>query len=73
MKILYGQFPIGGYISGQYVAHSMAGSIADAVTLPPNSGGGAYIRRSNISSNIPEYEEDIILALATFLILQESF
>jgi hypothetical protein len=79
MTLLFGQHPQGGMADGQYPLHARVGSVGDVAPSPvlppsPDRGGGAfggvYIRRQEILSTPPEIEEDLLLALTAFVLLE---
>ena len=78
MTLLFGQHPPGSMADRQYPLHARVGSVGDVArpVLPPSPdrGGGSfgsvYIRRQEILSTPPEIEEDLILALTAFTLLE---
>ena len=85
MILLFGQHPTGATADRQYPMHARVGSVGDVVPPPPipeppQSGGGGgggwrspvYIRRQEIIPNRPEIEEDLLLALTAFILLETN-
>jgi hypothetical protein len=83
MILLFGQHPQGSMAARQYPLHARVGSVGDVApspVLPPSPGGGGggggwigsgpYIRRSEILLTPPEIEEDLILALTAFILVE---
>jgi hypothetical protein len=80
MTLLFGQHPTGGMADGQYPLHARVGSVGDLIPgpLPLVSGASGrgsprrkiLMRRQEILAESPEVDEDLLLGLAAFLLIE---
>jgi hypothetical protein len=76
MILLFGQHPQRAMAARQVPLHGRVGSVADLAPAPPSGGSWgkfvlpSYIRRPDIVLTPPLPDEDLILALATFFLLE---
>lgn len=77
MILLFGQHLTGSMADRQYPLHARVGSVGDFVqppTLPPILGGvgGVYVRREKITEKHLEVDDDLILAIATLILIDSE-
>jgi hypothetical protein len=76
MILLFGQHPQRAMADRQMPLHGRVGSVADLAPTPPSGGSWGkykqpiYIRRPDINLMPPQTDEDLILVLATFFLLE---
>jgi hypothetical protein len=74
MILLFGQHPHRSLVDRQMVIQSRVGSIGDKIASNGGGGGGgrpsSYVRREKITDTPPDLEEDLVIAIAAFMILE---
>lgn len=86
MTLLYGQFPRGAFLAGQFVLHATVGSVYDPIPpIPPPPDDydwrgyaqevekpRVHLKRNEVMAKPPELEEDLLAVVAVFVTLSSD-